>query len=112
MGFGKLLERKMIEKDVKQAELAKALGISKSTVSSIITRDASRVEIELFLKICNYLQCNPEEFFDDYVAEKKNTLSNEDKVKAKINDFLTGLSDEELNELYDYVQYLLWKRDH
>ena len=66
MGFGKLLERKMIEKDVKQAELAKALGISKSTVSSIITRDASRVEIELFLKICNFLQCNPEEFFDDY----------------------------------------------
>ena len=39
MGFGKLLEQKMKEKNVKQSELAKAIDIPKTTLSSIILRD-------------------------------------------------------------------------
>lgn len=55
MGFGKLLEKKMKEKNIKQSELAKAVGIPKTTLSSIISRDNNKVEIEKFLSICKYL---------------------------------------------------------
>ena len=43
MGFGKLLEQKMKEKNVKQSELAKAIDIPKKTLISIILRDNSKV---------------------------------------------------------------------
>lgn len=73
MGFGKLLEQKMNEKNVKQAELAEAVDIPKTTLSSMIQRDNTKVEIEKFLKICDYLDCDPEEFYKEY--RKTKTLS-------------------------------------
>ena len=71
MGFGKLLERKMKEKKIKQAELAAAVGIPKTTLNSIILRDNTKIEIEIFLKICDYLGCDPEEFYNDFRREKQ-----------------------------------------
>lgn len=65
MGFGKMLELKLKEKNVKQSELAKKTGIPKTTLSGMISRDISKVEIENFLKICNALDCDPEEFYDE-----------------------------------------------
>lgn len=110
MGFGKLLEAKLIKNDVKQADLADAINIPRSTLSSIINRDVSKVEIETFLKICQFLKCDPEEFYDEYSAQEK-SLSAEDKTKKKINAFLDELTDEEIDKLYDYVEYLLWRRE-
>ncbi|MBE6851065.1 MAG: LexA family transcriptional regulator [Ruminococcus sp.] len=66
MGFGKLLEEKMKEKGVKQAELAAAVGLPKTTLSSMILRDNTKIEIEKFLDICEYLDCNPEEFYSEF----------------------------------------------
>lgn len=71
MGFGKLLEEKMKAKGVKQAELAEAVGLPKTTLSSMITRDNTKIEIEKFLKICEYLDCNPEDFYSDYRSGAK-----------------------------------------
>ncbi len=70
MGFGKLLEQKMQEKKVKQAELAAAVGIPKTTLNSIILRDNTKIEIEVFLKMCDYLGCDPDEFYNDFRKEK------------------------------------------
>ncbi len=75
MGFGKLLEQKMAEKNVKQAELAEAIGIPKTTLSSMLSRDTSKIEIEVFLDICRYLDCDPEEFYVEYVRKKQKPLS-------------------------------------
>lgn len=66
MGFGKLLEQKMKENGVKQAELAEAVGLPKTTLSSMILRDNTKIEIEKFLKICEYLNCDPEEFYSEF----------------------------------------------
>lgn len=66
MGFGKLLEEKMKEKGVKQAELAEAVGLPKTTLSSMILRDNTKIEIGKFLKICEFLNCNPEEFYAEF----------------------------------------------
>lgn len=74
MGFGQLLKQKMDEKGIRQAELSEATGIPKTTLSGMITRDISKIEIELFLKICKVLDCDPEEFYDEYVKIKQKPL--------------------------------------
>lgn len=74
MAFGKLLEQKMSEKKIKQAELAEATGIPKTTLSSMISRDISKIEIENFLKICKVLDCDPQEFYNDYIKQKQKPL--------------------------------------
>jgi len=74
MGFGKLLEQKMAEKNIKQAELAEAIGLPKTTLSSMLSRDTSKVEIEVFLDICRYLDCDPEEFYDEFIHQTQKPL--------------------------------------
>lgn len=76
MGFGKILGQKLEEKNIKQIDLAAGIGISRSTLNGIITRDTSKVEIETFLKICQYLKCDPEEFYDEYVQDGRPTNYN------------------------------------
>ena len=71
MGFGKLLEEKMNKKGIKQAELAEAVGIPKTTLSSMILRDNTKIEIEKFLQICEYLDCDPEEFYNEFREQSK-----------------------------------------
>lgn len=66
MGFGKLLDQKIQEKNITQAELAAAVGIPKTTLSSIISRDSTKIAIEIFLKMCDYLECDPEEFYREF----------------------------------------------
>lgn len=80
MGFGKLLEIKMKETNVKQSELSEKVGIPKTTLSSIINRDISKIEIETFLKICDYLKCDPEEFYSEFMRDK---FSKGDSISEK-----------------------------
>ncbi len=84
MGFGKLLEQKMQEKKIKQAELAAAVGIPKTTLNSIILRDNTKIEIETFLKMCDYLGCDPDEFYNDFREEKT------EHIKHVSNDDITS----------------------
>lgn len=65
MGFGKKLEEKMLEKGLKQADLVRATGISKTTLSSMINRDNTKVDVEVFIRICDVLGCAPEDFAND-----------------------------------------------
>lgn len=111
MGFGKLLEKKMKEKNIKQSELAKAVGIPKTTLSSIISRDNNKVEIEKFLSICKYLNCDPEEFYSEYIQEKEKPPHFIDNKWEDLRIQLSSLSDNELIELHNYVKYLFWKRN-
>lgn len=75
MGFGKILEKKLSEKRIKQSELSEKTGIPKTTLSSMISRDISKIEIENFLKICNVLDCNPEEFYNECITTTEKKLS-------------------------------------
>lgn len=71
MGFGKKLQEKMDIKGMKQTDLANAVGIPKSTLNSMISRDNTRVDIDVFLKICTVLGCSPEEFTEDINAARE-----------------------------------------
>lgn len=108
MGFGKLLKEKMQMRNIKQSELSAALGIPKTTLSSMINRDNMKVDIEILLKICDYLECDPEDFYQDYVKSKKNPPP-ENKWEA-LEKQLNALSDVEIIQLEEYVEFLLWKR--
>lgn len=68
MGFGKKLQEKMDRKGIKQTELAKAVGIPKTTLSSMLSRDNTKVDIDVFLRICKMLDCMPEEFSEEIKA--------------------------------------------
>ena len=102
MAFGKLLEQKMEERNVKQTELAAAIGIPKSTLSCIISRDNTKIEIELFLKICKFLDCNPEEFYNEYSENEQKQLPPSFVVKYNSLDTHGKLAvDSILNVEYD-----------
>lgn len=66
MAFGKTLKILLDDKGVKQNELAKKIGISESTLSSMISRDVGKVDIDLFLDICDAIDCDPNFFYREY----------------------------------------------
>lgn len=101
MGFGKKLEEKMLEKGMKQADLVRATGISKTTLSSMIVRDNTKVDVEIFIKICNVLGCDPMDFAEDIVT--KPTTSNEllTKDEKQLLDYFRGFNKEGQDKLLD-----------
>lgn len=93
MGFGKKLEEKMLEKGLKQADLVRATGISKTTLSSMINRDNTKVDVESFIRICDVLGCAPEDFASDI---PKKPRSHTDNVE------MAGLNSEEQRLIAGY----------
>lgn len=49
---------------VSQAELAKATGIRPSTICDLYNQNASFIKLENLYKICKFLNCSIEEFFE------------------------------------------------
>lgn len=94
MAIGKTLSRILKEKHIEQAELADYLGIARSTLNGIILRDSKKIEIDLLIKICDFLDCDVEEFYSDYQKDKnlkmprlfcKKYLSLDDHGKELVN---------------------------
>ena len=65
MNFGNELNKKMKEKGINQATLAKEIGIPKTTLNSMIKNNVNKIDIDVFLRICKVLNCNPEEFYNE-----------------------------------------------
>ena len=83
MEFGKAIKEKMVEKQVNQAALAEAIGMPKTTLSGLLSRDTSKISIDVFLKICKYLECDPEELYDEF--EKRDVSKAESLLIQKYN---------------------------
>ena len=66
MAIGKILADVLKDKDVSVSELARQVGVSQSTIASIIDRDNSGIKITLLNDICKFLEVSPELFFDDF----------------------------------------------
>ena len=77
MEFGKAIKEKMAERQVNQAGLAEAIGIPKTTLSGLLARDTSKISVDVFLKICKFLECDPEELYDEF---EKREISKEDSL--------------------------------
>ena len=84
MGFTVKMLRLMEEKNITVSELARMVGTRQSTIASMITRDSSRISINLLMDIAHALGTT----VDDLLSESKQTeqlhLSEEERriIKA------------------------------
>ena len=56
------LKVQLAKKEMSQKELAEATGIRPSTISAICNNKIKHLPVEAIDKICNELECNPEDF--------------------------------------------------
>ena len=56
------LKVQLAMKEMSQKELAEATGIRPSTISAICNNKIKHLPVEAIDKICNELECNPEDF--------------------------------------------------
>ena len=63
MGIGKKLSELIEQKGTNPNELADRVGITPSTIYSIIKRDNTKVDIEVLIRICEALDVNVEVFY-------------------------------------------------
>lgn len=99
MGIGKTLSNLLSEKNSNPNELAERIGVSKSTIYSIIKRDNMKVDITVLAKICTALNVKMEVFYDEYVSEVKNNI-NDIKRQQLINNY-DCLNDKGKQKLFD-----------
>lgn len=101
MGIGKTLSNILEEKQSNPNELAERIGVSPSTIYSIIKRDNMKVDITLLAKICKELNVEMEMFYNEYIAETKIDASITDVNKMHLlnnYDFLNKRGKEKLLE--------------
>lgn len=103
MGFGKKLEKIMQQKGIKQVELSKAADIPKTTLSSIINRDNTRIEIDVFLRICKVLGCSPEDFSDEINQIENNSLEPLSLEEQEIVSIYRNLNERGKKQLIEQV---------
>ena len=102
MGIGVRLEAIMKAKDINANELAKKIGVTPSTIYSMIKRDSSRVDIDLIIKIAHALGMTADELLSGENNEKPDTLA----AHFEGEDF----SAEELKEIDKFVEFVKSKR--
>lgn len=104
MGFGKKLEEMILAKGLKQADIVKATGISKTTLSSMINRDNTKVDVEMFIKICNFLDCDPMDFANEVRQNIKDTAYTEDE--EYVIQMMRDLNEDGTREVINFCEYL------
>ena len=62
------LSRLMGEKKVRVADVAKALGVHRGTITLLYEETAVRIDLEVMNKLCAYFECRVEDLFE-YLPE-------------------------------------------
>lgn len=102
MGIGVRLEAIMKAKGINANELAKKIGVTPSTIYSMIKRDSNRVDIDLIIKIAHALGMTADELLSEDPYEKPDTLAAH--FEGEI------FSEEELEEIDKFVEFVKSKR--
>lgn len=113
MGIGKTLVDVLNEKNENANSLANKVGVTPSTIYSIINRDNMKVDISLLAKICKALNVSMERFYIEYLQETANKksiapaeASKDDANKQKLMDNYDVLNNEGQQDLVDYSDML------
>ena len=93
MGIGKTLSDILKEKNSNPNELAEHIGVSPSTIYSIIKRDNMKVDITVLARICRELNVKMERFYNEYIDEQSNM--------SKIQSNFLNLDKQQLLKNYD-----------
>jgi len=114
MGFkeiGKKIQKAREEKGMTQVGLSKALGITQAALSNY-ELGKRRLYLHQIEQIAQML----EKSLDYFIMEQLSSPSkNNDRTGHTREDLLSRipqLSDEELSELVQYLDFLEWRRDH
>lgn len=75
MGIGARLKEIIDSKGTNVSQIAKQTNISPMTIYSIIKRDNTKVDIEILLKICEFLNVSVEEVYQpNFQKDNSNTI--------------------------------------
>lgn len=66
---------------IKVSEVSRMSGVNKNTIYSFIKRDSDRIDVNLFIKICEAVGVKPEMFSDN--PQQDYVLSDEEKIIIK-----------------------------
>lgn len=108
MGIGKTLSDILKDKNSNPNELSDKVGVSPSTIYSIIKRDNMKVDITVLAKICKCLNVSMELFYSDYLKECKNKENgNKDINELSLHEKLVIKSYREHPNMQEAVDRLL-----
>ena len=100
--FRNRLAQVMLEKDIKAAELARKINVSKTTISKYLSEDNRKHAFNIVLKIAHVLDVSPE-WLGGMTDERKPFY------EPSISEIYQKLSDDGQKQLLDYASYLLEK---
>lgn len=109
MGIGKKLSELLMRRKINTNELATALNAPPMTIYNLIKRDGNKTDIDLLIKLSNYL-CVPIEYFGS------EPLSTPDNFKCSENEKiiikkLRLLPENEIKEVAEIIDLKLRKLD-
>jgi transcriptional regulator with XRE-family HTH domain len=102
MGIGIRLEKIMKEKGINANELSIKIGVTPSTLYSMIKRDSNRVDIDLIIKIARALNITADELLSDEHIKSPHTLA----AHFEGEEF----TPEEQEEIDNFVKFVKSKR--
>lgn len=105
MGIGAKLSELLKIKNSNPNELADKIGVSASTIYSIIKRDNTKVDISILAKICKELNVKMEIFYNEYITDNK--IRFDDNIKHKINANFDLLNEKGRKKLLEYSEDLV-----
>lgn len=110
--IGEKLAYLLESKKIKAGTLASITGIPKSTIYSIIKRDNKNVDFSVMEKISDALGVPVEYFYDkdDSQVGIKKEPTPESGLRAEVLKRLMALTQDELEKVYAFVQFLLASR--
>lgn len=85
-----------IDADMKQTDLAEAIGIAQQTLSRY-ENETTLIDSETLKRVADYFEVST-----DYVLMRTNKINNDN--------FTKGLTEEEIQELKKYKEMLIWYR--
>lgn len=105
MNFGKSLELILKSKGMTVAELAAKTKIAPTTLYSLLKRDGNKIDIGMFLRICDALDVRPKIFGEKSDFEKIDTsFSFSDNFNSD------EYTEEELEEIRQFAEFVKSKR--
>ncbi|HHO76536.1 MAG TPA: XRE family transcriptional regulator [Deltaproteobacteria bacterium] len=114
MGFkeiGKKIQKAREEKGMTQVGLSKALGITQAALSNY-ELGKRRLYLHQIEQIAHMLGKS----LDFFITEQQDPSSiNNDEtgyIRESILSIIPNLSDNDLSELAQYIQFLVWRKDH
>ena len=106
MSIGSRIKERREQLGMTQRQLADKLGVTKSAICNY-ENGTSKPKEDVLLNVFKVLSVDPNYIYQDSVDVTE--VSKKDVIMKNIRLFLYYLSDEDLTNLYDYLEFLKWR---